>query len=48
MDIKRNYEKGIMTLFQFGYICKVLKVFDMDESKSVSTHVGAHFKLSAR
>ena len=47
MDIERDRVKGILTLSQSGYIRKVLKVFDMDESKSVSTPVGAHFKLSA-
>ena len=47
LDIERDRVKGILTLSQSGYIRKVLKVFDMDESKSVSTPVGAHFKLSA-
>ena len=47
MDIERDRERGILTLSQSSYIRKVLMVFDMDESKSVSTPVGAHFKLSA-
>ena len=46
MDIERDRVKGILTLSQSGYIRKVLKVFGMNESNSVSTHVGAHFKLS--
>ena len=47
IDIEKDREKGILTLSQSGYTRKILRVFDMDESKSVSTPVGAHFKLSA-
>ena len=47
MDIERDREKGMMTLSQSGYIKKVLEVFNIDDSKSVSTPVGSHFKLSA-
>ncbi|XP_033141187.1 secreted RxLR effector protein 161-like [Brassica rapa] len=46
MDIERNCEKEILTLSQYGYIRKILRVFNMDESKSVSTPVGVHFKFS--
>ena len=45
MDIERDRERGILTLCQSGCIRKILRIFNMDESKSVSTPVGAHFKL---
>ena len=45
MDIEIDPVKEILILSQSGYIRKVLKVFNMEESKSVSTPVGAHFKL---
>ena len=47
MDIDRDHEKEILTLSQYGSIRKILRVFNMDESKSVSTPVGVHFILSA-
>lgn len=47
MDIYRDREKGILTLSQGTYLCKILRNFMMEESKPVSTPMGSHFKLSS-
>lgn len=47
MDILRDREKGVLTLSQGSYLCKVLWNFMMEESKPVSTPMGSHFKLSS-
>ena len=47
MDIVRNRKGGVLTLSQSGYIKKVLQAFNMDEAKSVTTPIGAQFRLSA-
>lgn len=47
MDICRDREEGVLTLSQGTYLCKVLRNFMMEESKSVSTPMGSHFKLSS-
>lgn len=47
MDISRDREKGILTLSQGGYLCKVLRNFLMEESKPLSKPMGTQFKLSS-
>lgn len=47
MDIRRDREKGVLTLSQESYLCKVLRNFMMEESKPVSTPMGSHFKLTS-
>lgn len=44
MDIYRDREKGILTLSQGTYLCKILRNFMMEESKPVSTPMGSHFQ----
>lgn len=47
MDIIRNREEGTLWLSQENYVDKVLSTYKMDDCKSVSTPLGAHFKLRA-
>lgn len=47
MDIKRDRAGGVLKLSQSRYIKKILQVFRMEEAKSVSTPIGAQFKLVA-
>ena len=47
MDIKRNRIQRRLTLFQEGYLINVVDLFDLSDSNSVSTPVGAQFKLKA-
>ena len=47
MDIERDRAGGVLRLSQSKYIKKVLQVFRMDKAHSVSTPLGAHFKLVA-
>lgn len=45
MEITRDREKRELSVSQEGYLWKVLGNFNMDQSKSVATPLGAHFKL---
>ena len=47
MEITRDRVAGLLTLSHEGYVRKVLISFQMDQSKPVSTPLGAHFKLQA-
>lgn len=47
MDIIRDRRRGTLWLTQQDYISKVLKKFQMTESRSVTTPLGQHFKLSS-
>lgn len=47
MDIEIDHAGGVLTLSQSSYIKKILQVFNMVEAKSVSTPIGAHFKLAS-
>jgi hypothetical protein len=48
MDIHREREKGELILSQQGYLEKVVERFRMHQSKSVSTTLGQHTKLSSK
>ena len=45
MRIIRDKEQGILKLSQEEYVKKVLKRFNMQDAKPVSTPFAAHFKL---
>lgn len=45
MDISRDRNKSVLTLFQEGYLKKIVDIFGMNQAKLVSTPIGAHFKL---
>jgi len=47
MDIKRNRSQRKLTLSQEGYLRKVVDLFGLSDSKSVTTPVGAQFKLKS-
>ena len=47
MEITRDRVAGVLTLSQEGYVKKVLRSFQMDQSKPVATPMGAHFNLKA-
>lgn len=47
MEISRDRERGILTVSQEDYAWKVLGNYNMEKSKSVSTPLGAHFRLSS-
>ncbi|KAL9292922.1 putative RNA-directed DNA polymerase [Arabidopsis thaliana] len=47
MEISRDRGAGFLTLSQEGYVKKVLRSFQMDNAKPVSTPLGIHFKLKA-
>ena len=46
MRIIRDNANGTLKLSQLEYVKKVLKIFNMNEAKPVSTPLGSHFKLS--
>lgn len=45
IDIRRNRDKGLLALFQFGYIKKVVELYNMMNMKSVNIPMRTHFKL---
>jgi hypothetical protein len=47
MEITRDSKSGLLFLSQHGYIQKVLRRFNMHDSKLVSTPISPHFKLSS-
>ena len=47
IDIKRDRVNRVLELCQVSYLEKVIRRFHMEESKAVSTPIGAHFKLVA-
>ncbi|CAA7042916.1 unnamed protein product [Microthlaspi erraticum] len=47
MEITRDRVKGTLTISQEGYVSKVLGNFGMDQSKPVSTPMGAHLRFQA-
>lgn len=47
MEISRNRDNRELRISQEDYVWKVLSKFDMDQSKPVSTPMGAHFKLKS-
>jgi hypothetical protein len=47
MEITRDRKSGLLFLSEHGYIQKVLRRFNMHDSKSVSTLIAPHFKLSS-
>jgi hypothetical protein len=47
MEITRDMKSGLLFLSQHGYIQKVLRHFNMHDSKPVSTPIAPHFKLSS-
>ncbi|KAH7849584.1 hypothetical protein Vadar_019987 [Vaccinium darrowii] len=48
IEIHRDRRAGQLRLSQSGYLQKVLQRFNLQDSKSVSTPLAAHFKLSAK
>jgi hypothetical protein len=47
MEITRDRKSGLLFLSQHGYIQKVLRHFNMHDSKPISTPIAPHFKLSS-
>ncbi|GKV37119.1 hypothetical protein SLEP1_g45181 [Rubroshorea leprosula] len=47
MEIHRDHKGGKLFLSQKKYIEKVLERFGLHEVKAMTTHLGAHFKLSS-
>lgn len=47
MEITRDRERGTLTVSQEDYAMKFLGNFNMEKCKSVSTPLGAHFRLSS-
>jgi hypothetical protein len=47
MEITRDRKSALLFLSQHGYIQKVLRRFNMHDSKPVSTPIAPHFKLSS-
>jgi hypothetical protein len=47
MEITRDRKSDLLFLSQHGYIQKVLRHFNMHDSKPVSTPIAPHFKLSS-
>jgi hypothetical protein len=47
MEITRDRKSGLLFLSQHDYIQKVLRHFNMHDSKPVSTPIAPHFKLSS-
>jgi hypothetical protein len=47
MEISRDRKSDLLFLSQHDYIKKVLRYFNMQNSKPVSTPIAAHFKLSS-
>jgi hypothetical protein len=48
MEIVRNRKSGLLYLSQKGYIEKVLRRFNIQNAKPVSTPLAPHFKLSVK
>ena len=46
MRIIRDKANNTLKLSQSGYVKKVLRRFNMNEAKTVSTTLSSHFKLS--
>ena len=46
MRIIKDKANGILKLSQSGYVKKVLRRFNMNEAKTMSTTLSSHFKLS--
>ncbi|KAL0537750.1 hypothetical protein IC582_026735 [Cucumis melo] len=47
MDVKRDKEKGLLTISQESYVIKLLEKYNMSGSKAVSTPLASHFRLSS-
>lgn len=47
MEIKRQMDKGILTLTQCTYTEKLLRKFNMEDSKAGSPPIGGNFKMSS-
>ena len=47
MEILRDRVAGILSLSQKGYIEKVLRKFNMQNAKPVTTLLATHFRLSS-
>ena len=47
MEISRDRKSGLLFLSQHSYIQKLLRRFNMHDSKPVSTPIASHFKLSS-
>ena len=47
MNISRDRKSGLLTISQSGYVGKIVDLFGTDKEKSVSTPIGAHFKLTS-
>lgn len=47
IDIKREINKGILCFSHSNYLENVIHIFQMWESKTVNTPIGAHFKLAS-
>ncbi|KAL4029866.1 hypothetical protein IC575_008094 [Cucumis melo] len=47
MDVKRDKEKGLLTISQESYVIKLLEKYNMSDSKAVSTPLASHFRLSS-
>ena len=46
--ITRDKANGTLKLSQVGYVKKILSMFNMNETKPVSTPLGSHFRLSKK
>ena len=46
IEIERDNSKRVLRLSQKSYISKVLRRFEMNNVKTVSTPLGQHFRLS--
>lgn len=47
IDIVRDRKECVLMLFQEGYLEKVLRTYNMENSKPVNTPMGVHFKLAS-
>lgn len=47
IDIKTDRVLGVLTLSQFDYVKKVLKLFSMETARAVKTPITAHFNLKS-
>lgn len=47
LDIKRDRHKWMLTLSQFGYTKKVIKLYDIMNAKPIHTPLGTLFKLKS-
>lgn len=47
MEIRRDRSNFTLEMSQMGYVEKVLKLFQMEQAKSVKTPLGAHFNLKS-